>query len=160
MTALLLAAVLWLPADPPDPCGLVSPAEITAALGVKPAPGNRAGLTRDEESSADVDSCSILLGEMFLEIGVAEFATPAAAAAALKETERVSPEIAEGIQMSPAAGLADGALWGANADGAIWMTRKGKYMLNTTLAGQAGDGSKYRDQLKRLATIALARLQE
>jgi len=95
MTALLLAAVLWLPADSPDPCSLVSPAEIAAALGVKPAPASKMGPTRDEES---------------------------------------------------------------NADGAIWVAQKGKYMLNTTLAGQAGDGSKYRDQLKRLATIALAKL--
>ena len=143
---------------PPDPCGLVSPTEIASALGTKPSPGTANGPSWDEESGAHVSVCSIGVGELFLSIAVAEFSTPAAASAAMKETEKVSQEVEEAIRISPQAGLGDSSLWGANADGAIWVAQKGKYMLNVTLTGHAGDGGRYRDPLKKLASSALTKM--
>jgi hypothetical protein len=96
------------------------------------------------------------VGDLSLSIDVAEFSTAAAAAAALTEAEKASVEVE--MKLRPQAGLADGALWGANPEGAIWVARKGKYWLSVTLAGELGDGVRYRDPLKRLASLALAKL--
>jgi hypothetical protein len=111
---------------------------------------------RDEESGADVTACDRTVGELFLSISIAEFASQAAAAAALKQVEKMSIEVEEAVNLGPDAGPGQAALWGANDDGAMWVVREGKYMLNVTLAGE-GTG-RYKEQLKRLTTSAVAKL--
>jgi hypothetical protein len=67
-------------------------------------------------------------------------------------------DIPEGIKLTAAPGLGDQAVWGASGEGAMWVTVKGKYMLNITVAGRPADPPRLREPLKRLATIALGRL--
>jgi len=143
---------------PPDPCGLVSSTEIASALGSKPSPGRTVGPSVDEETGTKVSACSWKVDDLFLSIDVDEFRTAAAAAAALTESGKLSMEVEEVMKLSPQAGLGDGALWGASPEGALWGAVKGKYMLNVALAGELGDGGRYRDPLKRLASLALTRL--
>ena len=158
LLATLLATQFLLSSHPapPDPCGLVSSTEIASALGSKPSPGRTVGPSVDEETGANLSACSWEVGDLSLSIDVAEYSTAAAAAAALTEAEKASVEVE--MNLRPQAGLADGALWGATPEGAIWVARKGKYWLSVTLAGELGDGGRYRDPLKRLASLALAKL--
>jgi len=139
-----------------DPCGLVSSTDIAAALGSKPSPGRTVDPSVDEESGAKLSACSWEVGDLSLSIDVAEYSTAAAAAAALTEAEKVSAQVE--MKLRPQADLADEALWGATPEGAIWVARKGKHWLSVTLAGELGDGARYRDPLKRLALRALAKL--
>jgi hypothetical protein len=138
MTTSLLAAtlaarlVLVSTGAPPDPCSLVSEADIASALGSRPSPGRPNGPSLDEDTGALVSSCSRQVGELFLSIGVAEVKTSADAAAALKETQELAAEDEESIQLSPEPGPGDRALWGANAEGAIWVVHEGRYLLNAT----------------------------
>ena len=144
------------PPAPPDPCGLVSPTEIASAVGSKPSSGRPVSPSVDKETGAKLSGCSWEVGELSLSIDVAEFSTAAAAATALTEAEKASVEVE--MKLSPQAGLGDDALWGGTPEGAIWVARKGKYWVIVTLAGELGDGARYRDPLKRLASLALVKL--
>jgi hypothetical protein len=166
MTADLLAALLAArllsfdvaaPPTPPDACTLLTTAEIAAALGAAPSPG-RPDSGVDEESKATTTSCSMMLGQeaMFV-VDVAEFADAATSGAALKLMEKASRTTEGAVPMGPATGVGEGALWGANEDGALWTVRKGKYMVSVVLAG-IEDPAKYQEPLKRLVTTVLAKL--
>ena len=158
LLATLLATQFLLSSYParPDPCGLVSPTEIASAVGSNPSPGRTVSPSVDKETGAKLSGCSWELGDLVLSIDVAEFSTAAAAAAALTEAEKASVEVE--MKLSPQAGLGDAALWGGTSEGAIWVVRKGKYWVSVTLAGELGDGARYRDPLKRLSSLALAKL--
>ncbi len=114
LAALLAARFLLSPPAPPDPCALVSAAQIASALGKSPSPGEKTGPAVDPESGATVATCSLTVGDWFFSIEVAEFAGDAAAAAALTEAEKVSREVEEAMRMSPQPGLGEGALWGSS----------------------------------------------
>jgi hypothetical protein len=165
MTADLLAALLATrllsfdiaPPTPPDACTLLTTAEIAAALGTRPAPG-RPESSVDEESKATSTSCSMTLGkEAMFVVDVAEFTDVATSGKALKLMEKASQTTEGGVPMGPAAGIGEGALWGANEDGALWTVRKGKYMVSVVLAG-IENPAKYQEPLKRLVATVLAKL--
>lgn len=143
---------------PPDPCALLSPAEIASALGSQPGPGTRHELRMDAETGARISDCDRKLGDGLLAISVAAFDRSASAAAALAEAARVTREEEDEMRLRPEPGIGDGALWGASAIGAILVVHHGTHLLTLTLAGELGDGGKYRDPLKRLAGIALGKL--
>jgi hypothetical protein len=166
MTANLLAALLAMrllsfdvadPPTPPDACTLLTTAEIAAALGAAPTPG-RPESSVDEESKATTTSCSMTVGkETMFVVDVAEFSDVAASGAALKSMEKASQTTEGAVPMGPAAGVGEGALWGANEDGALWSVRKGKYMVSLVLAG-VENPAEYQEPLKRLVTTVLAKL--
>ena len=70
----------------------------------------------------------------------------------------MEPEEDETPKMVPQPGPGDRALWGSTSIGAIWVVQRGKHMLSVTLAGELGDGSRYRASLSKLAGLAAGRL--
>ena len=142
----------------PDPCQLVTAAEVSSALGSAPSRGKPMGPSLDEETGAKMWVCSLAVGKMMLSIALAEFATPAAAGKALTTMASQDPDDEEIAKMTEQAGLGDRAIWGAMSSGAIWVALEDKYLLNLTLTGDIGDGVRYRELLKRLASLALAKL--
>jgi hypothetical protein len=141
-----------------DPCRLLTAAEIGSTLGGAPSGGKPDGPTIDEDLGAKAWSCNQQVGKLFFSINVAEFPSAAAAAQGMTLMMKQAKEIPEGIKLTGAPGLGDQAVWGASGDGAMWVTRKGKHMLNVTVAGRLTDPPRLREPLKRLATIALGRL--
>ena len=155
----MMSAMLTVsPQAMPDPCTLISAAEIASALGGKPAPGIKEGPTRDEESKADSSSCMFGIGDRVLVVGLSEVGSDQAAAAALKEAQEVSKDADVGIPLNPQSGVGDQALWGITEGGATWVTRKGKYVLTLVVGGEEGDPSRLRGPLKRLIVSALSKL--
>lgn len=157
--AAVLAAPLLLPSGhpPPDPCALVTAADIAGALGSRPSAGKPHGPRRDEDTGAQSWSCDYTAGEAYLSIGFAELPTAAAAAAALRATAKLAADDEDGIRLSPQPGLGDGALWGSSDEGGIWVVHKGRHLLNVT-AAVAGESAGLRDRLRKLAVTALAKL--
>lgn len=143
-----------------DPCQLLTAAQVTAALGSAPSPGKPIGPVVDEDTGAKVSVCTLAVGKAMLSISVAEFATPAAASKALTTMAKMANQEpdAETVRMTEEPGLGERAIWGATSAGAIWVVLKSKYLLNVTLAGDVGDGVQHREPLKRLASLALAKL--
>jgi hypothetical protein len=160
MLAAAVAARFLVPSlgVPPDACQLLTAAQISGALGNDPSPGKPMGPIVDEETGAKVSVCSRSVGNAMLSISVAEFASPAAANQALTTMANQEPEDAEVAKMTEQPGVGERALWGATSAGAIWIALKGKTLLNVTLAGEVGNGVQHREPLKRLATLALAKL--
>jgi len=142
----------------PDPCQLVTAAEVTSALGSAPSRGKPLGPAVDEETGAKVSVCTSAVGKAMLSISVAEFPTPATAGKALTTMANQEPDDAETAKMTAQPGLGERAIWGATSAEAIWVALKGKYLLNVTLAGDVADGVRHREPLKRLASLALAKL--
>jgi hypothetical protein len=161
--ALLAAAVVTSFVVPsqravPDPCRLVTAAQVTSALGSAPSGETPMGPSVDEETGATVSVCVSTVGKVKLSIAVAQFATPDAAEKALTTMADQEAEDGETAKMTEQPGLGQRAIWGATPAGAIWVALKGRYLLNLTLAGELDDGARYREPLKRLATLALAKL--
>lgn len=160
VVAAVTAARFFLPSvgGQPDPCALVSPAEITAALGEAPSAGRAIGPEPDEDTGAMVSACSLDVGDVALTIAIAEFESPRAADGALSTMARLAAEEEEAIKLAPQSDLGDRAMWGASSHGTMWVALKGKYLLNLTLTGNIGDGTRLHATLKRLAGQALAKL--
>lgn len=142
----------------PDPCRLLTAAEITAALGSAPSGGKSVGPTIDKDIGGRSWACDQHVGEAVLSITVFEFATAAAAAEGWTVMMKESQSTPEAFQLAPAPGPGDRAAWGGEEGGAMWMALKGRYMLNVTLAVDTKDPLRLREPLKRLTTLALGRL--
>jgi hypothetical protein len=154
MAALALAAAA-LPAAgaDPDACRMLTAAEITAALGAKPA-GGKPGKPRVEKG-VKTWHCDQQVGRYYLSVNVYEFPSPAAARRGLAE----GLEEAKGtLELGPAGDVGEAAAWGADEDGAIWFAVKGKHMANVTVAGELKNPQSMREPLRRLVAQALARL--
>jgi hypothetical protein len=141
----------------PDPCQLVTSAEVASHIGANASPGVRAGPAVDEELRGKAWTCEQQVGKAMLAIGVVEFASPAAAAQGMAAMMKSSKETPEAMKLAPATGLGEQAAWGASPEGAIWVVLKGKHMLSMTMAGHR-DPSSLREPLRRLTALALARL--
>jgi hypothetical protein len=142
----------------PDPCRLVTASEITAALGSAPSGGKPEGPSTDRELGAKAWSCDRQVGKLYLSINVIEFASPAAAVQGMQVMMKQAKGIPEGIRLTPASEVGDQAVWGGSAEGAMWIALRSRYMLNVTLAGELKDPGRFREPLKRLATLAVGRI--
>jgi hypothetical protein len=146
----------------PDPCRLVSAAEVTDALGSAPSAGKPIGPDVDEETGARVAVCTSELANAVLSISVAEFASPAAAGKALTTmaaavNEEPEDDVMPKLTAQP--GLGERAVWGATSDMALWIALKGRYLLNVAVVDDLpGSAARHREPLKRLASLALAKL--
>src|SRR5688572_25778833 len=149
----LAAAVLPAAAADPDACRLLTAAEITAALGAKPAGGKPKG--PKVEQGVKVWHCDQQVGRYFLSVNAYEFPSPAAARRGLAEG---LAEAKGTFELDPASDVGEAAAWGADEDGAIWLAVKGRYMANVTVAGELKKPQSMREPLRRLVAQALARL--
>lgn len=156
--------LLWLAFDDvaiaadPDPCRLVTPAEIVAAVGGKPAAGKAGRPDVDPETKARSWSCDYQLSHLFVSINVAEFTAAAGAAAEMSEILRLAAEGSEGMKLVEVPGPGERSIWGASNEGAMWIVRKGRYVFNVTVAGELNDPASLREPLRRLTAQGLARL--
>jgi hypothetical protein len=138
----------------PNPCSLLTTKEIASALGSTPSGGKPAKPSVDKELGAKGWSCDYSVGKSYLSIVVIEFTSATGGAKGMK----VMMKEAEEFKLAPAPGLGDQSVWGASAEGALWATLKGKHLLSVTLAGELKDPPRFREPIKRLATLALGRL--
>ncbi len=141
----------------PDPCAVVTPAEIASALGSQPTPGKPRGPDEDEDTGATAWTCSRQVGKRMLWVAVMKFSNAAGATKGIDLVIKSSREMDDAIQLSPVAGVADQALWGASKDGAMWVVRKGRYLVNFTVGGE-GNHASLQEGLKRLAVLAAGRV--
>jgi hypothetical protein len=146
----------------PDPCRLVSAAEVTSALGSAPSGEKPFGPEVDKETGATVAVCSWEVGSAVFSISVSEFASPGAAGKALtKVTTMSNEEPDEGVlpKMTAEPGTGERAIWGATSDTALWIVLDGTYLLSVTVIDDIpGNAARHREPLKRLASLALAKL--
>jgi hypothetical protein len=140
----------------PDPCELLTPAQISSAFGKAPAKAERKKPERDEETKSDSWICTMEVGEELLMISVSEFPAAAAAGTVFTGVVKTHNEDLE-VKMTIESGLGDRSAWAARPD-AIWVAIKGKYMLMLHVATANGDGTRHREPLKRLAAAALTKL--
>lgn len=157
LAALSLATGAAFAADP-NPCRLLTPAEVTAALGSAPSVGKPHPPSRDEELKATAWSCEQYLGKMLLSTNAIQFASPAAATRGMAAMLKSSRDVPEAIKLSAAPGIGEESAWGASPDGALWVARKGRYLVNVTVAGGLADPLRYREPLKQLMLSAIGRL--
>ena len=158
--ALTLAVILWAStaASSADRCGLVSTADIGAALGTRVDHGNPIPLRRDAETGASITGCGYEIREDVLVLDVAEFATPAAALRALAIAVEDDEEDPESPQMRVQTGLGDRAYWGSAEGSAIWLVVSGRNLLNVSYVLDRGNGARLREPLRRIATTVIQRL--
>ncbi len=138
----------------PDPCQLVTAAQVKAMLGKTPGKGTVTKPEYDKVNQASSTMCSMEIGEELLMITVAEFAT---AAGANKTFTAIASDPDLGVKMTLDSGLGEKAAWGARPD-ALWIVLKGRYLLNLMIATANADGTPYREPLKRLNALALGKL--
>jgi hypothetical protein len=149
----LVASALAPAAADPDPCALLTAAEITAALGAKPAGGKPKGPR--VEQGVRVWHCDQNVGRYFLSVNAYEFPSAAAAKRGLAEGLK---EAKGTLELAPATGVGEAAASGADEDGVIWFAVKGRYMANVTVAGELKNPQAMREPVRRLVAQALARL--
>jgi hypothetical protein len=141
-----------------EPCRLLTTDEITSALGGAPTARKALDPATDTSLGAKLWTCEQQVGKTFLSINVIEFGSAAAATQVMTKMIQEARDIPGSIKLTPAPGLGDRAASGASAEGAIWVVLKGNNILTVTLAGEMADPPRLLDPLKRLATLALARL--
>jgi hypothetical protein len=152
---MLLAAPSALRAAP-DPCQLLTAAEITTALGRAPARGKLSKADRVDETKSVTTTCSMEVGDELLIISMIEFDDVAAAQRWFPAYLKLSEEDL-GVKMTPQSDLGERAAWGSWPT-PTWLVLKGKYALNVMFDITAVDGTKLREPLRRLAASALSRL--
>jgi hypothetical protein len=141
----------------PEPCKLLTAAEITSALGSAPGEGTALGPEVDEEHKATNWSCARTVGSYFLEVDVFEFPSAGAATQELAKIRELAQD-GNPFVLHAVAGERDPSLWGSSEEGAIWAIARGKYILVVTLAGNLARPATLRDPMKRLAVAAMGRL--
>jgi hypothetical protein len=156
LAVLALSALVALHADP-EPCKLLTVAEITAALGKAPEAGTPRGPEVDQALQVKGWACDRVVGEYHLSIDVFEFASPSVAAQGIA-TMRELAKGGDPFPLEPVSGERDPALWGSSDEGAIWAVSRGQYIVTITLAGNLRNPAALRDPLKRLAGAAVGRL--
>lgn len=158
MTSVSTAIVVAALTGAPDPCGLLTAADITAALGAAPSDAKAVGPIVDEDLKGMSWTCEQQVGKRFLLITVIEFATAAAAVQGWTAMMKQSDGVAEAFKLQAASGLGDQAASGAGDEGAMWVARKGKYILNVLSGGDVTPSARLLEPLKRLAGLALGKL--
>jgi hypothetical protein len=138
----------------PEPCKLLTVAEITSALGNAPAAEEIRGPEIDTQMQVKNWACDRQVGKYMLSLDVFDFQSEAAVARGIAEMRKTQDPFP--LQAVP--GERDQALWGSSEEGAIWVAVKGKYVVTLTLAGDLANPTSFREPLKRLAGSALARL--
>lgn len=160
--ALVGAIALWslapVRALEPDPCRLITPGEISSALGASPGPGAIDGPITEQATSSQTWHCTMELGSRYLSIGVTEFRSAADAVKGRSKALTEAQDVISTMTPTPTPEIGEYSAWGASTEGAMWVVFKGKHLLTITLAGALTNPAGYRDPLKRLATAALAKL--
>lgn len=142
----------------PDPGRLLTTAEIKSVLGGAPSGGVPHGPAIDRESGAKTWSCNYQRARDLLSINIIEYPSAAGAAKGMTELMQKSKDVEEAMKLAEAPGPGSRAAWGASEEGAMWVSLQGKYLLNVTFAGELSDPPRLREPLKRLTTLALAKL--
>ena len=142
----------------PDPCRLVTPAEVRASLGAAPTGLSPDGPVEDPDLNAMSWSCTHQVGAGLLTLTVVEFDSASAAAGGMVTMMQVSKTSLDGIQLNPTAGLGDRGAWGYGDSGGMWVAIKGRHLLSLTYGLQSATPATQRETLRQLAALALGRL--
>ncbi|MGE0440231.1 MAG: hypothetical protein AB7L66_18930 [Gemmatimonadales bacterium] len=140
------------------PCELVTSAEIVEITGVAPARVRTEGPTEDKETGATTWDCGWQAGEQFVFIWVIRLRSEAAALRVLTEASQTSRIIPEGVALSKVAGPGDHSLWGASAEGAVWVAQRGTAVLAFVYAGESKSGPVVREPMRKALAAAIGRL--
>lgn len=146
------------------PCELLTSSEIATAVRATPGPAeSHHGPRSVKEIEAIAWTCGRTAGNRFVSIEVIQFGSEAESTRAMVLTPEEVEEVLEGIRLSSVAGPGDQAMWGTWQDGAIWIVRKGRTILNVSVlnvgvAGDLADPQSLREPMRELVQRALARL--
>jgi hypothetical protein len=155
---LVLISTISMLAAAPEPCRLLSAAEVRASLGATPTAVTPDGPVEDPDLEAMSWSCIQQVGGGLLTLTVVEFDSAGAAAGAIVTVMQVSKGSLDGMQLSPAAGLGDRSAWGSSDSGATWVAIKGRHLLNLSYGLPSATPATQRETLRQLAALALGRL--
>ena len=142
----------------PDPCRLLTPAEVRASLGAAPTGAAPDGPIADPDLEAMSWSCTQQVGQGLLTLTVVEFDSAGAAAGGMVTMMQISKSSLDAIQLSPAAGLGDRGAWGYSDSGGMWVAIKGRHLLSLTYGLPSATPATQRETLRQLAALALGRL--
>jgi len=153
-----LISTVSLLAAAPDPCRLLTPAEVRASLGVAPTGITPDGPIEDPDLKAMSWSCTQQAGDGLLTVTVVEFDSAGAAAGGMVTMMQVSNGTLDAMQLRPAAGLGDRSAWGYSDSGGMWVAIKGRQMLSLSYGQPSPTPAAQRETLRQLAALALGRL--
>jgi hypothetical protein len=154
---IVLTSVLSMLAAP-DPCRLLTPAEVRASLGAAPTGLAPDGPVEDPDLNAMSWSCTQQAGMGLLTLTVVEFDSASAAAGGMVTMIQVSKASLDAIQLNPTAGLGDRSAWGYGDSGGMWVAIKGRHLLSLAYGLQSATPATQRETLRQLAALALGRL--
>jgi hypothetical protein len=155
----LTAAASLLTAAAPEPCRLLTPAEVRASLGAAPTAISPDGPNQDPDLKANSWTCTQEVGQNLLELTVVEFDSASAAAGGMVTMMQVTRGSLDAMNLSPAAGVGDRSAWGTSDSGGMWVAIKGRYLISLSYGMQTATPATQRESLRQLATLALSRLQ-
>ena len=155
---LVLISTVSMLAAAPDPCRMLTPAEVRAGLGVAPTAITPDGPVEDPDLGAMSWSCTQQVGAGLLTLTVVEFDSAGAAAGGIVTMMQVSKGSLDAMQLNPAAGLGDRSAWGYGDAGGMWVAIKGRQMLSLSYGQPSPTPAAQRDTLRQLAALALGRL--
>lgn len=146
-------------AQDPDPCALITAAEIRSALGTAPGAATAQGPTVDRDPDLTRWHCDRQVGAYFVVVTVYQFASPSGAADAMRMMLDEVKADKDMIQVTESPGIGDRAAGGASEEGAMWIALKGRHMLVLTLAGELSDPQRMVDPTRRLIVAGVGRLR-
>ena len=155
---LVLISTVSMLAAAPDPCRLLTPAEVRASLGAAPTGITPDGPIEDPDLEAMSWSCTQQVGAGLLTLDVVEFDSAGAAAGGIVTMMQVSKGSLDAMQLSPAAGLGDRSAWGYSDSGGMWVAIKGRHLLSLSYGQPSATPAAQRETLRQLAALALGRL--
>ena len=153
----LLSTVSMLAAAP-DPCRLLTPAEVRASLGATPTALTPDGPIEDPDLKAMSWSCTQQVSAGLLTLTVVEFDSAGAAAGGIVTMMQVSKGSLDALQLNPTAGLGDRSAWGYTDSGGMWVAIKGRHLLSLSYGQPSATPATQRETLRQLAALALGRL--
>jgi hypothetical protein len=154
----VLISTMSMLAAAPEPCRLLTPAEVRASLGAAPTGVTPDGPTEDPDLEAMSWSCIQQVGAGLLTLTVVEFDSAGAAAGGIVTVMQVSKGSLDAMQLSPAAGLGDRSAWGSSDSGATWVAIKGRHLVSLSYGLPSATLATQRETLRQLAALALGRL--
>ncbi|HEX7123918.1 MAG TPA: hypothetical protein VF178_16190 [Gemmatimonadaceae bacterium] len=157
--AVLSLTAPYLVAQDPNPCAVITAAEIGSALGSTPGTATAEGPRVERDPDLRRWHCDRQVGENVLTVTVYEFTTAASAASAMTTTLNEIKADKDMIQVTETPGIGDRAAGGATGEGAMWIAVTGKYMLVLTLAGDIANPERTHEPMRRLLSAGVARLR-